>query len=250
MIFLCQNIFQYFAQYYYIIIISFGWQTILSSSETLCHKQRAEHYLILIWNYYHYLWLLCVGNPIKMNRNTFITRMNINMNMNWKCSMFIHECVWLFRLVALHFNMPILFTLHLSRNAWIQFDPIHIHISTPLKMITHHNHHNNFSPMTIYTYSTLPTPSPMLNASCLFFHITNVFMMKIDARAQFAMNFKLENAQYKFCICATNDMDIIIGESRGKNPVWINGLSIFNAFNVHKYCLHFKSHFSQSAEKS
>lgn len=30
------------------------------------------------------------------------------------------------------------------------------------------------------------------------------------------MNFELEKIQYKFCICATNDMDLI-GESREKN---------------------------------
>lgn len=76
------------------ILLLFGWQTILSNSKIHCHKHRAEHYLILIWNYYHYLWLWCVGNPIKMNCNTFITRMNINMNMNRKCSMFnVHTWV-------------------------------------------------------------------------------------------------------------------------------------------------------------
>lgn len=149
-----------------ILLSLFSWQTILSNSKTHCHKYRAEHYLILIWNYYHYLWLLCVGNPIKMNRNTFNIPHEYQYEyeskmFNVHCSLFIHECVVF--LVWLLFILSMLFTLHSSGNAWIQFDPFHIHILTPLKMITHHNHHNNFSPMTtICTYSTLPTPSPML----------------------------------------------------------------------------------------
>lgn len=29
-------------------------------------------YLILIWNYYRYLWLLCVGNPIKIKKTAVL----------------------------------------------------------------------------------------------------------------------------------------------------------------------------------
>lgn len=40
--------------------------THFASHITHTHSHTHQHYPILIWNYNHYLWLLCVGNPIKM----------------------------------------------------------------------------------------------------------------------------------------------------------------------------------------
>lgn len=176
MAFSCQNIFQCFAQNIIIIIIIRLTNNTIEQQNSLpqisCRTLFDSNLKLLSL----FMVIVC-GKSDKNEPQYFYHTPWISIWMwieNVQCS---YMSVWFFLvwlLFILYFAIRMLFTLHSSGNAWIQFDSIHIHILTSLKMITHHNHHNNFPPMTtIYTYSTLPTPSLMLFLHNDCFHDEN-----------------------------------------------------------------------------